>query len=124
MESVVAIFAQAFLFSFATCLFLAVLAPLTGEFRPSWQGFPRKAVRRRDGPAGRLYKFAGFRQLSNLDSAAGRVVSWRRMGRSRARHEDIERRIESFAECGRSEQSLCRRERNPASAFNTPELVL
>src|SRR5881396_269990 len=28
-----------------------------------WQGFPRNAVRRRDGPPGRLYKFAGLREI-------------------------------------------------------------
>ena len=31
---------------------------------------------RRDGPAGRLYNFAGFRQLENLVAAAIRVVPW------------------------------------------------
>ena len=35
-----------------------------------WQEFPRKAVRRRDGPAGRLYKFAGLREITNLAAAS------------------------------------------------------
>src|SRR2546426_567400 len=31
-----------------------------------WQGFPRKAARRRDGPPGRLYELAGPRELPIL----------------------------------------------------------
>src|SRR5437867_1662214 len=30
------------------------------------QGFPRKAMRRRDAPPGRLYKFAGLLEITNL----------------------------------------------------------
>src|SRR5437867_2920748 len=53
-----------------------------------WQGFPRKPVRPRDGPPGRLYKFAGLREIPNL--AAARllgdqvpVIYWRCVTRSR-----------------------------------------
>ena len=39
------------------CFFIRTTKPKILFF---WQEFPRKAVRRRDGPPGRLYKFAGL----------------------------------------------------------------
>src|SRR5437867_125333 len=39
---------------------------LTWKSVSFWQGFPRKAVRRRDGPAGRLYKIARLREMPIL----------------------------------------------------------
>ena len=45
---------------------------LTWKNLPSSQGFPMQAVRRRDGPPGRLYEFARFLKLPTLVAAVGR----------------------------------------------------
>src|SRR5437867_12116792 len=45
---------------------------------PSPQDVPRKAARRRDGPAGRLYNFAASGQVSNLISSNAFVMFVRR----------------------------------------------